>query len=57
MLRDQEILAKLEMNKFEDEVDGLQKFMRDLNLKFSDCQNRLLKQLEINAIKGSQLSS
>jgi|LauGreDrversion4_2_1035121.scaffolds.fasta_scaffold1246827_2 hypothetical protein len=31
--------------------------MRDLNNKFNDCQNRLLKQLELNALKGSQLQS
>ncbi len=52
-----EITFKQQMSKYEVEVDDFQAVMRDLNNKFNDCQNRLLKQLELNALKGSQLQS
>jgi hypothetical protein len=43
IVRELETEIKVKIEKTDDEIDGLQKFMRDVNLKFNDCQNRLLK--------------
>ena len=36
-MKDFEVMTKLHFDKYEEEVDILQKFMRDVNLKFKDC--------------------
>ena len=46
---------KNRVRKYEEEVDCVQKTLRDTLNKFNDCQARLTKQIEINTMRGSQL--
>ena len=46
---------KNRVRKYEEEVDCVQKTIRDTLNKFNDCQARLTKQIEINTMRGSQL--
>ena len=48
---------RAQLHKYEEDVDSLQNFMRDMNNKFTDCRTRLLKQIEFNTEKGQELAS
>ena len=41
--------------KLEDDFDMMQKFMREINIKFTDTQNKLMKTIEINTGRLAEL--
>ena len=47
---------RTQLHKYEEDVDSLQNFMRDMNNKFTECRTRLLKQIEYNTEKGQELA-
>ena len=55
MAKDIEGSLKNQIRKYEEEVDCVQKTLRDTLNKFNDCQARLNKQIEINTMRGAQL--